>query len=816
MMTEIMFAYDFIYNNLCYEFSFSSSNVYVVGCYATGDVTIPENAIYYLNGNTDNAITCKVIGIRNSAFAKSSITSVRIPNSVTSIGDYAFQNCSSLTSVISEIIEPFNYGSNAFSNISSMCKLTIPKGKMNAYDEAGWTTSVFKGGIVETSFKISFTDTNVKTLCVANWDTNGDGELDQEEANAVSDIGSVFKGNTNLVSFDELQYFTGLTAISASAFRGCSGLSSIKLPNGITTIGNDAFRDCSHLSSIIIPNSVTSIASQAFFCCSELTEIIIPINVTSIEKYTFWNCSGLTSVSIPNSVVTIGNYAFGGCENLTSVTIPSSVTSVGKYAFQNCGNLTSVVSEIKEPFFFGTNAFSSIGSTCTLTVPYGTKDAYIAAGWTEDVFKGGIVEAPAPVKNITFADANVKALCVANWDTNGDGELSEAEAAAVTSIGTVFKSNIQITSFDELQYFTKLTSIEENAFYTCSSLTSIAIPNSVISIGDIAFWGCNNLTSITIPQSVTSIGKFAFSQCNGLTTIIVASGNARYDSRNNCNAIIETSSNTLVAGCKNTIIPNSVTSIGNSAFRGSTNMTDFIIPDNITSIGDFAFMNCSALTSITIPNSVKSIGNYAFDYCTSLISATIPNSVTSIGNYAFDSCSRLTFIISAIEKPFAFGNKAFYGIASTCTLTVLAGTKEAYIAAGWTENIFKGGIIETASPSPNIAFADANVKALCVANWDTNGDGELSEEEAEAVTDLGTVFKNNTQITSFDELQYFTGLTTIGKHAFYNCEKLTSLSIPNSVENIGEEAFNFCYELTSVNIPNNVTNIGEDAFGYCI
>ena len=214
--------------------------------------------------------------------------------------------------------------------------------------------------------------------------------------------------------------------------------------------------------------------------------------------------------------------------------------------------------EIEEPFEFGPNAFNNIKSTCKLTVPYGTKDAYIAAGWTESVFKGGIMEAEPVSSNITFADDNVKALCVANWDTNGDGELSEAEAAAVTGIGTVF-SGKDIVSFDELQYFTGLKNIYISGFRKCYKLKSIVIPEGVTSILTEAFESCSNLTTVSIPNSVTTISKQAFSGCYNLSGVT--------------------------------------------------------IPDNVTDIGEKAFYGCSALTSVTIPNSVTTIDERAFSQC---------------------------------------------------------------------------------------------------------------------------------------------------------------------------------------------------------
>ena len=302
---------------------------------------------------------------------------------------------------------------------------------------------------------------------------------------------------------------------------------------------------------------------------------------------------------------------------------------------------------------------------------------------------------------ISFADANVKAICVANWDTNGDGELDQAEAAAVTDLGRVF-SNKPITSFDELQYFTGLTSIGNGAFYDCPGLTSITIPNSVISIGDQTFYGCRGLTSITIPKSVTSIGSSAFSYCSNLTSIKVESENTIYDSRGNCNAIIEKATNTLISGCQNTIIPNSVTSIGDLAFEGSSGLISIAIPNSVTDIDYAAFFGCSSLTSITIPSSVTSISTNPFASCSNLTSikvesentiydsrgncnaiiekatntlisgcqnTVIPNNVTDILYCAFYGCSNLTSI-TIPNSVTSIGLLAFFGCSSLTSITI--------------------------------------------------------------------------------------------------------------------------------------------------
>ena len=160
-----------------------------------------------------------------------------------------------------------------------------------------------------------------------------------------------------------------------------------------------------------------------------------------------------------------------------------------------------------------------------------------------------------------------------------------------------------------------VTVIGDDAFSGCSGLTSINIPNSVKGILGGAFSCCSGLSSISIPNSVTYICGGAFRDCSGLTSITIVSGNPNYDSRENCNVIIETSSNTLIAGCRNTVIPENVTSIGREAFSGCSGLTSVIIPEGVTSIGGSAFSGCSGLTSITIPNSVTSIGWSAFSGC---------------------------------------------------------------------------------------------------------------------------------------------------------------------------------------------------------
>ena len=662
--------------------------------------------------------------------------------------------------------------------------LYVPAGTKEVYE----TAAVWKGfgNIVEMepSPFIAFTDAKVKALCVANWDTNHDGKLSKDEAAAVTDLGQVFSNKKEITSFKELQYFMGLTSIENRAFDGCSSLTSVTIPNSVTSIGEYAFQGCSSLTSITIPESVTSIGERAFSGCGSLISITIPSSVTSIENRAFDGCSSLTSVTIPNSVTSIGEYAFQGCSSLTSITIPESVTSIGERAFSGCGSLISITipSSVTS---IGENAFQG----CT-GLPIIDNLRYADTYLVEAVDKNQ--SSYAIRLGTRFIGPSAFYYC--------SGLTSVTIPSSVTSIGNyAFYGCSGLTS---IGIPPNVTSIGNSAFFGCSGLTSITIPSSVTSIGDQAFLGCSNLASVTIPSSVTSIGNYAFQHTTGLPVI----DNLRYADTYLIGAVDNNQSSYAILS--------ETRFIGAGAFWCCSDLTSITIPSSVTSIGSDAFLGCSGLTSIDFPESVTSIGSSAFQGCSSLTSITIPSSVTSIGSGAFQGCSGLTSVTVEWEEPLEVSwNDIFYGVPlDQATLYVPIGTKEAYEAADVWKDF--GNIVENAS-SPIITFTDAKVKALCVENWDTNHDGELSMAEAAAVTDIGQVFKENKEITSFDELQYFTGLTSIGDNAFYGCSTLTSITIPSSVTSIGEGAFYDCYNLTSITIPSSVTSIGGYAFQRC-
>ena len=515
---------------------------------------------------------------------------------------------------------------------------------------------------------------------------------------------------------------SGLTSVTIpnsvtsidGAFFNCSGLTSLTIPNSVTSIGNYAFQLCSSLTSVTIGNSVTSIGSSAFSGCTGLTSVTIPNSVTSIGEHAFYQCTGLTgTLTIPNSVTSIGSSAFSGCTGLTSVTIPNSVTSIGSSAFSGCTGLTSVT--------IG-NSVTSIGSS-----------AFSGCSGLESI----IVES-----GNTVYDSRNNCNAIIETSTN---------TLILGCKNTVIPNSV--------------TSISGYAFADCSGLTSVTIPNSVTSIGEVAFYGCSGLTSVTIGNSVTYIGSSAFYGCTGLESIIVGSGNTVYDSRNNCNAIIETSTNTLISGCKNTIIPNSVTYIGPGAFSGCSGLTSVTIPnsvtyigewafrncsglttvnfnatncttmgnsdypvfyectalatlnigDNVTNIPNYAFYHCSSLTSVTIGNSVTSIGSSAFSGCSGLTSLTIPNSVTSIGSSAFYNCSGFTEIHSLNSVPPTAYSNTFGGVPTNTPVYIPCGRLSYYTAAdGWSRftNFIESSAASFSAVSNNNAMGSVQILTM--------------------------------------------------------------------------------------------------------
>ena len=479
-----------------------------------------------------------------------------------------------------------------------------------------------------------------------------------------------------------------------------------------------------YVGNIIIPKSttyngttysVTSIGNRAFHGCSGLTSVTIPNSVTSIGEYAFYYCSGLTSVTIPNSVTSIGYNAFADCSGLTSVTIPNSVTSIGSSAFSCCSGLTSVTVDKNNGTYDSRDNCNAIIETSTNKLIVGCNNTIIPNSVT------------AISEYAFFRCSGLTSVTIPNSVTSiGDGAFCDCTGLtfvsipnSVTSIG--YNTFYYCSGLTSVTIPNSITSIGDRAFEGCSGLTSVTIPNSVTSIGKYAFYNCSGLTSVTIPNSVTSIGYGAFGGCSGLTSVTVDKNNGTYDSRDNCNAIIETSTNKLIVGCKNTTIPNSVTSIGDRAFEGCSGLTSVTIGNSVTSIGKYAFAGCWGLTSVTIGNSVTSIGDYAFTDCSGLTSVTIGNSVTSIGYDAFRGCSGLTKLVSLAVEPPICGRGAFEKVdKTTCQLLVPEESINKYKTADqWKEFLYilgYDGVDDVSVDTPDALYEVYNLQGVRVGS----------------------------------------------------------------------------------------------------
>ena len=457
---------------------------------------------------------------------------------------------------------------------------------------------------------ISFQDSNVKTVCIANWDADGDGELSKDEAAAVSSLGDAFSENAEVVSFNELQFFTGLETIDDYAFSFCTSLKEVVLPEGIKTIGESAFDGCAALSGIIIPESVTNIGIWAFNGCAEIKTLSVPASVESIGSYAFGDCETLAQLSFSEGLQTIGEGAFQDCPLLTEVTLPASLTSLQWGAFFNCSALVAVNVLFRTPLDIDGATFSSRGSA-TLTVPNGCKGAFEKAPiWGEFM---AIEE--VPLHNIVFDDEAAKAVCVQHFDTDGDGELSMEEAAAVTTLGNVFEGNNDILSFHELQYFTAITEISAGAFRRCSELQSITLPAQVRTIGDAAFVGCYSLSAVNVVEdnnTFASVDGVLFSKNLQKLVLYPLSKGVDYDIPEGTVTI----GSSAFYGCMltNVTFPSTLVTIEEDAFAESLTLQEVILPEGFTTLGDRAFFLCSQLTEVSFPASLTYFGEMAFNY----------------------------------------------------------------------------------------------------------------------------------------------------------------------------------------------------------
>ncbi len=771
---------------------------------------IPAYAFFGCNSLASVNIPSGVISIGEYAFSGCSrLTSVKIPSTVTDIAVYMFEDCNQLTSA-GPIGGGYTYEfgweemipDNAFSGCSSLTSVKIPASVTSiGEDTFSGCSGLTSAGPIGGGYAYEF-----------EWEK-------VIPANAFSGCGGLTSVNipssVTYIGYDAFSYCSSLASVNIpssvisigdNTFKCCDSLTSVNIPFGVTGIGDDAFSECSSLTTVSIPSSVIYIGRNAFFKCSSLTSMDIPPSVTGIGSNAFSGCSNLASVSIPSSVVYIGEDAFDECNALLSVqiinvtcsiydsssTIPENIKIYGyvnstaesyakKYSrtFVPIGTAEKdavpiALTVLKEQTEYDVGDILGIDDNITVI-----EDIIVIANYTD----GTIREVTGFSTNILDIDMSVagkKTLVVTYQEDNitlkanieiNVKEKSEAVGSAYALTYAVveesrtadirgYKGTIEgeLIIPEKINGY-KVTGIGYSAFKDCTGITSISIPSGVTYIGGYAFSGCSGLVSVSIPSSVERIGDYAFSGCKGLTNVSILSGVTSMGEGvfSYCSGL----TNAGPAGGGYDYEYGWEEAIPDNAFSGCRGLTSVSIPSGMTSIGYEAFRGCGSLTSVSIPSGVTSIDRDAFRGCDSLTSVSIPSSVTSIGYDTFSGCSGLTS-----AGPTGGGYDYEYG---------------------WEEAI------------PDNAFSGCS--------------GLTSVNIPSSVTSIGSdAFQYCGSLTS---VSIPSNVTYIGNNAFYDCSSLTYVNIPNGVTEIGHDVFSWCSSLTNLNIPSSVAYIREGAFCGC-
>ena len=639
------------------EFAFS-------GCNNLTSITIPENITTIESYAFDcknlttlnfNAINCTfkliygppntgigwtnlnnvVIGnnvktIPTNMFEGCRITSIDIPESVTSIGNCAFAGCTNLKDVFVHWANPVYINQNVFwqsrgQNVTiADVTLNMPEGKDAVYRASSW-------GIFDIPIKqyelpcqnpsvYGATSSLVWAICDSTLLFSGLGAIPSYTSG-----NSPWYAHRNSIKKVELN--SNITSVGNYAFAGCTNLESIVIPNTVTSIGSYAFNGCSKLSTVTIPSSITKISDYTFSSCTSLESIIIPNTVNSIGSYAF-SGSNLKSVTIPSNLTNISDYTFSGCTSLESITIPKTVNSIGNYAFNGCSKLSTITMQTEEIFHEGHWAEGDGGKRWVeeYTEIIGVKTI------KDNVFSGCTnltsITIPKTVTTLSGTTFNGSSLTAINVDSDNSNYISENGILFNKAKTTLVRYPIKKTG-SEYTIPESITTIGSDAFNGCTGLTSVTIPSNVTNITNYAFSGCTNLASITL--SLKSLNnKSRFSDIFNVVPVSLQTINITDDADIKANFF---QNNTNIK----TVNMPLVKSIGNNAFNGCSGLSSVIIPNSVTNIGTNAFTDCP-LKEVITPIVQTGLGLFP----ASLQKLTVTSACTSIPSGVFSTCSNLT------------------------------------------------------------------------------------------------------------------------------------------------------------------------------
>ncbi len=665
--------------------------------------------------------------------------------------------------------------------------------------------------------------------------------------NVTAVANNAFKGCTGIVS---VTIEDGVTILGQYAFSSCTKLQSVSLPKTIKTLGTGAFNGCKALKSIHLPEGISSIPNEAFLGCTALSEAYLPEGITIISSKGFQSCSSLQTIVLPQTLKTIASDAFNST-GLSSITLPASLSSIKSYAFSSCKKLNVVYCRMNNAFRFGSGAFSNLADKCSLHVPEGTKDEYIAAGWTNSIFKAGVVEGDdTPVIGDSFTamtDEGIEVTYVVTdvdeWKVKVGNSTNTAIDASVTSERLTIPSNV---TYGELIY--NVTTIASKAFLNCTGINEVVLPSGITAIGSQAFDGCTGLKSVFARiETPFTFGANAFSNISNYCGLHVPEGTkdayieAGWTKDVFKGGVVE-GDDALTGGFKFTQanadgveityvivdIDEKTVQIGDdtekavsSETTGTVNIPESVEYDGVVysvkTIGNNAFAGIEGLTNVTLSESLETIGANAFKDCTGITEVTIPASVTAIGSNAFSGCTNLSKVISRIATPFKLTANAFSGTNARCGLHVPEGTKSAYLEAGWTESVFKGGVVEGDNTLlKGDSFVVADVNGVNITYVVTDADNKIVKTGDSTNPAINIATSGKVSIPSevmYEEIPYT--VKYVSTNAFYGCSGINDVEIGETVTSIGEAAFYECTNLESIHIPESINTLGKNVFCGC-